>query len=223
MKKHGKKILSGFTLIELTVAIAIVTVLATAGLAAYTGYLKNVRDTTRISDIALMNSIVLDNIRLQGTIPTSIPEFTTLITTANNGQPIVDPLDKKVACLTSATDNTQDYCGYIYNTCDDGAGYVISAKFETTYQTQRYTQISNEAAWYYHLGRCTALDLPPAASIPPPVACRTKADCELNSVCVGPPPKHCREKNLQSIGSECDVDDDCDSNNCNVNAHKCKN
>jgi type IV pilus assembly protein PilA len=39
---------SGFTLIELMVVMAIIAILATAGLSAYTGYLKNARDSARI-------------------------------------------------------------------------------------------------------------------------------------------------------------------------------
>ena len=50
---------SGFTLIELMVVMAIIAILATAGLSAYTGYLKKARDATRISDLAALNTIVL--------------------------------------------------------------------------------------------------------------------------------------------------------------------
>ena len=50
---------SGFTLIELMVVMAIIAILATAGLAAYTGYIKKARDTTRIADLAALNTIVL--------------------------------------------------------------------------------------------------------------------------------------------------------------------
>jgi len=50
---------SGFTLVELMVAMAILAILATAGLSAYTGYLKKARDTTRIADLRAINSIVL--------------------------------------------------------------------------------------------------------------------------------------------------------------------
>jgi type IV pilus assembly protein PilA len=50
---------SGFTLIELMVVMAIIAILATAGLSAYTGYIKKARDATRIADIQALNTIVL--------------------------------------------------------------------------------------------------------------------------------------------------------------------
>lgn len=39
---------SAFTLIELMIVMAIIAILATAGLSAYTGYLKKARDTVRL-------------------------------------------------------------------------------------------------------------------------------------------------------------------------------
>jgi type IV pilus assembly protein PilA len=50
---------SAFTLVELMVVMAIIAILATAGLSAYTGYLKKARDTTRIADLRAINSIVM--------------------------------------------------------------------------------------------------------------------------------------------------------------------
>jgi prepilin-type N-terminal cleavage/methylation domain-containing protein len=50
---------SGFTLIELMVVMAIIAILATAGLSAYTGYIKKSRDTVRIADLNAINTIVL--------------------------------------------------------------------------------------------------------------------------------------------------------------------
>jgi len=50
---------SGFTLIELMVVMAIIAILATAGLSAYTGYIKKARDTTRIADLDAINTIVI--------------------------------------------------------------------------------------------------------------------------------------------------------------------
>ncbi len=141
---------------------------------------------------------------------------------ANGGQLIVDPLDTSVSCFTAQANNTPDYCSYLYYTCDSGEGYALSAKFETTYNAQKYSQLSNDTSWYYNAGNCIALDLPPATSVPAPNSCRTKVDCVSDSVCVGPPPRHCRAKSSQTVGAECDENDDCQTGNCNTNAHKCK-
>lgn len=53
---------SGFTLIELMVVMAIIAILATAGLSAYTGYIKKARDTTRIADLSAINTIILSQL-----------------------------------------------------------------------------------------------------------------------------------------------------------------
>ncbi len=51
----------GFTLIELMVVMAIIAILTTAGLSAYTGYIKKARDAVRIADINAINKIVLSS------------------------------------------------------------------------------------------------------------------------------------------------------------------
>lgn len=53
MKKH-----SGFTLIELLVVMAIIAILATAGLSAYTGYIKKARDAKRIADVRAIDTAI---------------------------------------------------------------------------------------------------------------------------------------------------------------------
>ena len=83
---------SGFTLIELMVVMAIIAILATAGLAAYTGYIKKARDTTRIADIAAINTIVLSQVSVDGKVPLTITLLNDAITAANNNQNIRDPL-----------------------------------------------------------------------------------------------------------------------------------
>ena len=50
---------SGFTLIELMVVMAIIAILATAGLSAYGGYLKKARDSNRIEDLRAIEAVVL--------------------------------------------------------------------------------------------------------------------------------------------------------------------
>ena len=48
----------GFTLIELMVVMAIIAILATAGLSAYTGYIKGARDSARITIVRQLQTIV---------------------------------------------------------------------------------------------------------------------------------------------------------------------
>jgi type IV pilus assembly protein PilA len=51
----------GFTLIELMVVMAIIAILATAGLNAYTGYLRKARDATRMEDIRALDNIAISS------------------------------------------------------------------------------------------------------------------------------------------------------------------
>jgi len=112
---------SGFTLIELMVVMAIIAILATAGLSAYTGYIKKARDTTRIADLNAINTIILGQLSTSGTTPTSITEVKNAITAANNSKMLFDPLVTggvaKSACLTSAYATT--LCQFYYNQCDN--------------------------------------------------------------------------------------------------------
>jgi len=48
----------GFTLIELMVVMAIIAILATAGLSAYTGYIKGARDSKRVTMVRQLQTIV---------------------------------------------------------------------------------------------------------------------------------------------------------------------
>lgn len=104
---------SGFTLIELMVVMAIIAILATAGLSAYTGYLKKARDATRIEDLRAIETIIQASLTVSG----NAPDLSTLIasiTSTNNEKLIRDPLYDTVnsvnreVCLFDAT--TQDFC-----------------------------------------------------------------------------------------------------------------
>lgn len=107
---------SGFTLIELMVVMAIIAILATAGLSAYGGYLKKARDSTRIADLHAINSIVqasLDNI---GNAP-ALSILKTTLTEMNNGQMLLDPMDGDDLCLNEDKDPVE--CGYSYVSCTE--------------------------------------------------------------------------------------------------------
>lgn len=128
---------SGFTLIELMVVMAIIAILATAGLSAYTGYLKKARDTTRIADLNAINTIILADMSTDGLPPADLATLRTTITDANNGQSIRDPHQTGAAegpdlCFQDQTATTKDSCSYYYQTCSSGTQYRIMARFESS-------------------------------------------------------------------------------------------
>ncbi len=51
------------------VVMAIIAILATAGLSAYTGYIKKARDAVRIADINAINNIVIGSTSVTGAPP----------------------------------------------------------------------------------------------------------------------------------------------------------
>jgi Tfp pilus assembly protein PilE len=75
------------------VVMAIIAILATAGLSAYTGYLKKARDATRMADLKAINNIVIASMSSTGMSPT-VAQLETAILAANNDKPMRDPLNK---------------------------------------------------------------------------------------------------------------------------------
>jgi prepilin-type N-terminal cleavage/methylation domain-containing protein len=123
---------TGFTLIELMVVMAIIAILATAGLSAYTGYLKKARDTTRIADISAINNIVMGMTNpSNGASPDTVAKVGNAIKDANNNVDLLDPMAWKAVCLSTATGNTLGVCTYWYAQCDEGTGYAIATTFES--------------------------------------------------------------------------------------------
>lgn len=60
----------GFTLVELMVVMAIIAILATAGITQYTGFIKGARDTTRSLDLKAIETIVISEMGATGVAPT---------------------------------------------------------------------------------------------------------------------------------------------------------
>ncbi len=141
---------SGFTLIELMVVMAIIAILATAGLSAYTGYIKKARDTKRIADLAAINTIVLWQVSVIGTPPASALDVYKAVVVANNGKLLMDPQSTtsaagkegdvmKSVCVSGADKTkTTAQCAYTYRLCDGGVGYVIGARLESTANFDMY-------------------------------------------------------------------------------------
>ena len=159
---------SGFTLIELMVVMAIIAILATAGLSAYTGYIKKARDTTRIADIQAINNIVTGMMSSAGVPPSSYVDVQTAIVAANNGIALRDPRTGSANCFEDQTSTTNvKNCDYVYRLCDSSTGFAIGARFESTANQKLYiddgigiTAGSNANGYqsFYDLGSCKTLD-----------------------------------------------------------------
>jgi type II secretory pathway pseudopilin PulG len=74
------------------VVMAIIAILATAGLSAYTGYIKKARDAVRIADINAINNIVIGSTSVTGAPPQTSVGLYTILRDMNNGIAIADPL-----------------------------------------------------------------------------------------------------------------------------------
>jgi len=72
-----------FTLIELMVVMAIIAILATAGISAYTGYVKKGRDTARVQIAQSVNTAVVGYMASHnGVPPKDAGELTNFIATS---------------------------------------------------------------------------------------------------------------------------------------------
>ena len=130
--KLNKK--SGFTLIELLVVITIIGILATGAVAVFTTQLQWARDSTRISDIKVVESalhqLFSDNWQY--------PEFTNSWAFKNEIKPFVskdlkDPKQGISVCFEN--DTTKGKCNWFYNSADDSYGlplgmFKLWVKFE---------------------------------------------------------------------------------------------
>lgn len=86
---------SAFTLVELMVVLAIIAVLGTAGISAYTGYAKKSRDTSRVATSLKLESAVIN---YKGDHNNKAPTQEQLNEELNN-EPILDPVGGADVCL----------------------------------------------------------------------------------------------------------------------------
>lgn len=127
---------SGFTLIELMVVMAIIAILATAGITWYGGYIKKAWDAKRLEDIRALETVAISTFDEAGQA-ISFTAFKAAVSAMNNGTALKDPLDNMDVCLTQGGDN-EAKCGYQYYKCLDG-GYVLRVAFESTSNKSFYT------------------------------------------------------------------------------------
>jgi prepilin-type N-terminal cleavage/methylation domain-containing protein len=130
----------GFTLVELMVVMAIIAILATAGITQYTGFIKNARDTTRTLDLKGIETVVVGEMSSTGQAPEPMDINEKLKEKA--GKTFQDPSNGTKSCLDS--DGVAADCQYEYGTCDEGGGYVIRARFEDKSKILKYEAGADE-------------------------------------------------------------------------------
>lgn len=70
--------------------MAIIAILATAGLSAYTGYLRKARDTTRLEDMRALENIAIASFNAAGQ-SVSLTDFQAAVAEMNNEVVLQDP------------------------------------------------------------------------------------------------------------------------------------
>lgn len=125
MKVQSMK--KGFTLIELLVVITIIGILATGGVSVFTTQLQGARDSTRISDIKLIETGIYQYFNDIWEYP---PQSTTF--TSSGGirdylsKILNDPKAGDPICWDDNNANNTP-CGWSYNRSNDGFGLTNSA------------------------------------------------------------------------------------------------
>jgi prepilin-type N-terminal cleavage/methylation domain-containing protein len=116
MNRYSKKISSGFTLIELVVVIAIITILATIILASISEARQNTREKRRISDLAQIEFALTlykeKNYRTAGT-PHGYPAATTWVKAGSGG--VIDTVTQEFMGATYTDPINTGVYGYWYH------------------------------------------------------------------------------------------------------------
>jgi prepilin-type N-terminal cleavage/methylation domain-containing protein len=128
----------GFTLVELMVVMAIIAILATAGISQYGRFIKSARDTTRIDDLGALNIVLIDSIQNTGLVPDDRDALETY-TREVAGKEISEALwNNAKACIDAESGATE--CGYHYVVCDGGTGYLLATAFESKNNIEKYAK-----------------------------------------------------------------------------------
>lgn len=126
----------GFTLVELMVVMAIIAILATAGITQYTGFIKGARDTTRSLDLKAIETIVISEMGATGVAPTK--DKINELLKEKAGKTFKDPSNGSTTCW--AWEDEPGTCQYQYASCDNGGGYVIRFQFEDMSKVAKYEE-----------------------------------------------------------------------------------
>lgn len=96
---------SGFTLVELMVVMAIIAILATAGISQYSKFIGKARDTARIADIRAIETAIISYQSTNSATPTADANTTTgiaAVVLAGTGKVFKDAKTGTGGCLNAA-------------------------------------------------------------------------------------------------------------------------
>ena len=159
----------GFTLVELMVVMAIIAILATAGISSYGSYIKRARDTARFQDLKAIETALISYQTVNGKYPSSNDsgddDYVVKALEEFDGLKI-DPADGTTGCYSDVDDiNSTGECGYFYTQCDTGGSYRLSVRFEDKANVGKYNQDDTDglddgsgAGGSYILGAYTFVD-----------------------------------------------------------------
>lgn len=122
-----QSIKKGFTLIELLVVITIIGILATGGVSVFTTQLQGARDSTRISDMKLLETGIHQFFNDTSAYPNddSTVNFQTAVKPYLS-KDLADPKSGETICWDNSNNNNVT-CGWRYNRADDSFGLSDSA------------------------------------------------------------------------------------------------
>lgn len=132
-----------FTLVELMVVMAIIAILATAGISSYGSYIKRARDTARFQDIDAIETALISYQTVNGRYPSSSsPSDDDYVVAALEDFDgfKVDPADGTTGCYADAEASKTGECGYFYTQCDNGGSYRLTTRFEDKANVGKYNE-----------------------------------------------------------------------------------